>query len=576
MGAGLSGLADTNAPLSKIVLVRVGGLIVPGPWTTNNSGTMTLRLPKPARLEISFAPVDSASNQPIRLLRKLDGADTEWQEAGGQMQRAEMQLMVVIHDASNRILSHQRFSMGGESAGWRKELEHAEFRLRRESMVLPLGAERLQVLLTAENWTVLGSAAITDFRVLHQNATGQAENIWPDSHFEEGENLDRPDGTPRYWQRSGFGRNMAQIQRLPPPATGHALVIQDDDVRMSATWQADLPLGKRARAGETLRLEWRETYSVGIGERSRATFGPLPPGEYVFRVKTVTPFGEPIGSELALTILIPQPLWKRSSFVLPLTLLSVAAVAASVWFLVHRRAAVRLKRSEHHRWLERERVRIAQDIHDDLGASLTHMNLLSQTVLGKLAPDHPAWKDTGRIRRIAITLTETLDEIVWAVNPRHDTIESLINYLTAFTEEFLGAAGIRARIHVRLQLPAWSLPSGLRHNVFLATKEALHNVVKHANATEVHLRLEPQPAGFDLTIQDNGRGFSVPAIPTPAVGPSGRHRQGLAGVRERIESLGGRVTLESTPGHGTRIVFSVPLDETQIRSAKPPSPSTVI
>ena len=392
---------------------------------------------------------------------------------------------------------------------------------------------------------------------MHQDSTGHEENIWPDPNFEEGENLDQPEGTPRYWQRSGFGKRMAQITRLPPPAKGHALVIKDDDLRMSAIWQADLLLGNQAHAGDTLVLKWREAFSVGNGGRSRATFEPMPPGEYVFRVRTVTPFGEPIGSELALTILIPQPLWKRPSFVLPVILISAVSIAAIVWFIVHRRMQVRLNQSEHRRQMEHERIRIARDIHDDLGASLTQISLLSQAAHGKLQSSNPAWPDTERLRTVAVLLTQKLDEIVWAVSPQHDTLESLLSYLTDFAEEFLQAAGIRARIHIPVRLPDWSLPSSLRHNVFLSAKEALNNAVKHAGATEIHLQVAITDHAFELTIEDNGCGFSPPPPSPLRENSSGRH--GLDGMRNRMESLGGDFKLDTAPGRGTRVTFTVPV-----------------
>jgi signal transduction histidine kinase len=415
-------------------------------------------------------------------------------------------------------------------------------------------------LLTSQFWTVLGCAAITDFKILRLNSDGDEENIWPDPNIEEGENLDQAEGTPRYWQRSSFGRRMAQVYGLPPPATGHALSIMDDDVRMSATWQAEVSLDNKTRAGDTLALEWREAYSVGIGGRSRATFEPIPCGKYVFRVKTVTPFGKPLGSELALTILIPQPLWRRPSFFLPLSLATAAGIAALVWFVVNRRLQVRLKRLEHRRQMEHERFRIAQDIHDDLGASLTHINLLSQTVHGKLQGNDPLRQDTDRLRTMAVGLTQKLDEIVWAVSPQHDTMESLLSYLTDFAEDFLQAAGIRARIQIPVQLPDWVLPSSFRHNVFLSAKEALNNAVKHGAPTEINLRLAIIDHAFKLTIEDNGCGFSPPASAPAQNIPSGRH--GLEGMRSRMDSVGGKFEVISAPGRGTQVVFTVPVKRT--------------
>jgi signal transduction histidine kinase len=552
--AGLS--ADTNGVLSRIVTVRVGGLMVQGPWSTNTSGVMSLTVPKPARIEISYEPIASTSNQPIRLLRILEGTETEWQEAGGQMQRNAMELVVIIHGAANEILSYRTFSMTGESEGWQGDAANSKFQPRRRSIFLPPGAEGMQVLLTAENWSVVGSAAITDFRVLRPDANGREVNLWPDPNIEEGENLDQPDGIPRYWQRSGVGKPMAQVIKLPPPATGHALVIKDDDVRLSAAWQADVPLGGQTHAGDNLALGWQEAYSVGNGGRSRATFEPLPRGKYVFRVKTVTPFGEPIGSELALTILIPQPLWKHPAFIGSVILISAAAIAALVWFIAHRRMQIRLNQLEYRRKMEHERFRIARDIHDDLGATLTQISLLSQAAHGKLASSNPAWQDTERLRTVAVMLTQKLDEIVWAVSPQHDTFESLLSYLTDFAEEFLEAAGIRARIHIPAEQPDWVVPSSLRHNFFLAAKEALNNAVKHAGATEVRLQVSIKECAFELTVQDNGGGFSPPP-PAPGNKPTGRH--GLDGMRSRMESIGGDFNLDTAPGQGTRVTFTVPV-----------------
>jgi signal transduction histidine kinase len=233
-------------------------------------------------------------------------------------------------------------------------------------------------------------------------------------------------------------------------------------------------------------------------------------------------------------------------------------VAVIVRTAVRRRLQARLDQAERRRRLERERLRIAQDIHDDLGASLTHINLLSQTAAGKMESNHAAWKDTERLRSLAVTLTQKLDEIVWAVSPRHDTLESLLSYLTDLAEEFLGSAGIRARIHVPIQLPPWTLASGLRHNVFLATKEALNNVVKHAQATEVRLQLVIRADAFELTIEDDGCGFSPPPTPPSSAERSARH--GLEGVKWRIESLGGKFLLDSAPGRGTRLTFTVPVN----------------
>ena len=167
----------------------------------------------------------------------------------------------------------------------------------------------------------------------------------------------------------------------------------------------------------------------------------------------------------------------------------------------------KLERLERQRAVERERARIAKDIHDDLGASLTRITMLSQSAPGELDRARAGRAKLDRIYGTARELTRSMDEIVWAVNPQHDTLDSLASYLGKFAQDFLGAAGIRCRLDVPLQFPAWPLTAEVRHNLFLAFKEALHNVVKHAAATEVRITLTPAEGSFVWEVEDNGRGF---------------------------------------------------------------------
>ena len=154
-----------------------------------------------------------------------------------------------------------------------------------------------------------------------------------------------------------------------------------------------------------------------------------------------------------------------------------------------------------------------------------------------------------------------MDEIVWAVNPQYDTLDSLVAYLGRYAERYLSTAAIRCRLDVPVDPPSWVLNAEVRHNVFLTFKEALHNVVKHAHATEVRISVELSPKGFTVLITDNGRGFLWnPAAPTQrteteeACTPSGN---GLFNMRKRMEEIGCTCTWESAPGEGTCTKLSV-------------------
>ena len=151
-----------------------------------------------------------------------------------------------------------------------------------------------------------------------------------------------------------------------------------------------------------------------------------------------------------------------------------------------------------------------------------------------------------------------MDEIVWAVDPHHDTLEGLMDYISAYAEDFLRTAGIRCRMDLPVTLPAARVEADLRYNLFLALKEALNNVVKHAQATEVWLRLRLEAETFTLIVEDNGRG-----LPAAGLGASGGRADriaagfGLSNLGERLAAVAGRCEIHSRSGHGTRVEMTV-------------------
>ena len=256
--------------------------------------------------------------------------------------------------------------------------------------------------------------------------------------------------------------------------------------------------------------------------------------------------------------------WQRASFQLFAGLATVLAASAMVWFDTRRRMRRKLELLEHQRAVERERTRIAKDIHDDLGASLTRINLLSQSARRSLNSGQETEGNLDRICTTARQLTRTMDEIVWAVDPQHDTLDSLASYLGKLIHEVLSDSGVRCRLDFPLHLPAWPLTAEVRHNLFLAFKEALHNIVKHSAATEVRVTLILEAAAFTLKVTDNGHGFEAAAANAPALssGQAGPRRNGLANMRQRLETIGGRCEIQSEPGRGTQITFFLPVGST--------------
>ena len=153
-------------------------------------------------------------------------------------------------------------------------------------------------------------------------------------------------------------------------------------------------------------------------------------------------------------------------------------------------------------------------------------------------------------------LARQLNQIVWAVNPANDTLEQFTSHICKFAQDYLSLAGIRCRLDVPDFVPHYPLPAPERHNLFLATKEALHNIVKHAQAGQVWLRLKLDADVLTLLIEDDGKGCDAETVTVPPVGMVG---DGLANMQQRMDQLGGRFAQQSRPGNGTTVRLILPL-----------------
>ena len=249
---------------------------------------------------------------------------------------------------------------------------------------------------------------------------------------------------------------------------------------------------------------------------------------------------------------IVPPFWQRWWFVTLALLSLLVSVGAAVRFVEKRKFQLQLQHAQQERALERERTRIAQDLHDDLGSSLTRISLLSGLLQAdKDNPDQVA-AHAAKICQSADQTVRALEEIVWAVRPGSDSLQSLIEYVSHFANEMFEGDTARCRLDLPHDLPARPLPPDVRHNIFLVVKEALTNALKHAGANEVRLQGKITGNQLEILVQDDGRGFDTAAV---AGG-----RNGLGNMQRRAEAIGGRLTLRSEAGKGTtvRLVVELP------------------
>ncbi|HEX5222922.1 MAG TPA: two-component regulator propeller domain-containing protein, partial [Verrucomicrobiae bacterium] len=307
------------------------------------------------------------------------------------------------------------------------------------------------------------------------------------------------------------------------------------------------------------RLEPLDKDWTDYGTSRRVTYSFLPPGKYTFRVNACNSDGLWSETDDAVAINVLPYFWQTWWFKTMLGVVGVGVVGYGFYFESRRRLRLKLERIARERELERERARIAQDIHDDLGASLTRIGMLSESATEDLQDPPRAAASLNQIYSTARDLTRAMDEIVWAVNPRHDTLDSLTNYITRFAHDFLSAAHIRCRLDAPMQVADLTVRSEIRHNLFLAFKETLNNVAKHSKATEARISIDLAQHGFRLAVADNGCGFD-PAC-TPVRPANGRmvSGYGIAGIRTRLEQIGGNVSITSQPGKGTQVELFIPL-----------------
>jgi signal transduction histidine kinase len=201
--------------------------------------------------------------------------------------------------------------------------------------------------------------------------------------------------------------------------------------------------------------------------------------------------------------------------------------------------------------LERERARISQDMHDDVGASLTRISILSELAKNKpdITDETRQW--LSQISDTSRSVMEEMSQIVWALNPKNDTLEGLVAYLRRFANEYLEPTTVKCMFDLPEKLQKKALSVEIRRNVYLVVREALHNVVKHSGATRAGLTLKVEDSKFKISIRDDGKGFDPDKLEFPG--------NGLINMKKRMNDIGGEIFIRSEPGLGTEIELIVSL-----------------
>ena len=308
------------------------------------------------------------------------------------------------------------------------------------------------------------------------------------------------------------------------------------------------------------RLEGLDQDWVEAGNRRVAFYSSVPAGTYQFQVIACNGDGiwNELGASLALTV--ARHFWQTWWFIGVLAAGAITMVAAGARVVEKRKLQEHLKRLEQERVLERERTRIAQDLHDIMGAKLCRISYLSEHARRSEVIPLELQEEIRSISDDSREVLQSLDEMVWAVNPQKDTLDHLVSYIGQYAQEYFQRTGIECQLEIPAQVPVQPLSSQSRHHLFLAVHEALTNILKHSGATRAKIAMVSQDGDFTITISDNGGGFDPVASESNSPNSAAGFCNGLGNMRRRLAEAGGCCRVDSRIGAGTTVQFVLSLE----------------
>jgi signal transduction histidine kinase len=500
--------------------------------------------PFPTNIFFRFAPATNATRPPVRVRGKLEGIDNAWQEGGG-----EMLFVVRFYNEACDRLSQKAFSVRGESTGWAGGFENPALNHRTETVIVPPEATRLWVVISSAGPpATMGVYIVHGLVVSRPGSGGEKPEILLRSPFDQQpvEGVSPP--SPIGWERDGTRPSMARVIQLGPHSNTPAFMLVDDDPSGHAEWRNSKEMAPRVVPNERLIVEWNEMYSIGVNDYRATYYDQLPPGDYRFHVAEATVFGKPTGAEATILVRVPLPYWKRPWVWAVLASLTVASVGGGTRYFAWRKMRREVLRLQQQRALEQERLRIAQDIHDDLGARATEISLVSAMAQKNSTFPSEALSEFDRISQLSRELVAALYETIWTVNPEKDNLEATGTYLCQRVNRQCAQAQLPCRVYLSTLPQDVVLSSRDRHNLSMASTEALHNVIKHARASQVIMRVDYVNSLLTICLEDDGSGFHL------------FERQagsGLTNMNRRLEEIGGKCVIMSDPKRGTKVRFEL-------------------
>jgi signal transduction histidine kinase len=327
------------------------------------------------------------------------------------------------------------------------------------------------------------------------------------------------------------GETLTNFTTIPKLTTGRRVTFQYQGIDQKTHPE------KRQFWYRLMNASGRTVYSAVSKDRS-FDWVPEERGAHTFEVQSIDRdlnYSEP--AHMVMQVNVP---WHANAWILGSLAGAFAGLLA--WAFV---ARAMYQRKSREAIVLRERVRISRDLHDHLGAGLTHLAMMGDMVRQRAAQPDAVEMLAGRLTESARELTRTMGEVIWTTDPDKDSLRSFSLFLTSYAERFFSESSLRLRFEIPEQVPDMLLPSEFRSSLLTVTKEALNNVAKHSQATELRIKLDLRDRELHVSFEDNGRGFAM-----DEVAPD---RHGLVNMRERLRDLPGELRIESLEGQGTHV-----------------------
>jgi len=370
----------------------------------------------------------------------------------------------------------------------------------------------------------------------------------------------RADGSLWFGTLQGVSRLIPQAEQAPPPPPVFVTALQVAGVpypvsdlgalsvagpELAATQnnvQIDFS-GLNLAPGEALKYQYKlegadAQWSVPTDQRS-ISYANLAPGSYRFLVRAVGSEGAVSEPPASITFRILAPLWRRWWFIA-----SVVLASAFALYRIHRYRMARYLE------VERIRTRIATDLHDDIGSSLSQVSVLSEVAAQRARASLDPSEPLGLIADLSRGVLDSASDIVWAINPQRDRLSDLTQRMRRFAGDTASASNIEMEFNAPAERPDLKLGPDLRREVYLIFKEGVNNLMRHSGCTSVRISIKNLDRSLELIISDNGKGFDLDRA---------MEGNGLTSMRQRAARLGGTLEIHSRLDRGTQIRLLAPL-----------------